>query len=1550
MLTSLSRVLERASAPAQALADGAREAQDRVRRGGQAAYEALRELPADLAEAVSVLGDGGADRRRRHVWSGGGRAHIEVRGLCRRGPRADALCQALTSAARALRSVHWAEINATAGQLVVGYEEDGLDVGDLLALVERLETEHATDTDDFPGGRPPPPYDTAPAALAKMSLVSDCVGIAFAAARGMKPLTMLPLPVVVTESQPRLRRLLEKRLGRHQAETAISLAGAAAHALAHGVAPLALDACQRLGQLAEFKGRQEVWARRERDLVGDGERMPAHLTPRPVRPVPLPDGEVEKYAERTSAAAVLGAGAVLAWTRDAAKSAQAVLATPPKAARMGRELFCARLGRDLADAGVVPLDGSTLRVLDRVTVAVVDSDVLCGTRPRLMSVQVAGAIDEAEVWGAAQAVVAAHTPGELAGPGPWTHGGWRLQRPALAATDSSGPGGPEGLRLEVCDPEGQWWGEVVVGVELDPLAEAVVTAARAGGTRLHLTAHAATGELLPWADTVLGADTCLAEEVTALQERGEVVLLVSADDPRALAAADVGVAVLPQARAGHTAAHWSADLVCGPGLASLWRVLNAVDTARTVSRKAAHLAVGGSALGALVAAAGSRPPMVALTTTPVYGAAFMAQWMGFSAGRRLAREPLPEPRLRGEPWHALGAVEVLRALHRRGAYAATGADAAGPEAEAPSADWLVRGYDALSGVPGVGAAADGTARLLRAVREELRDPLTPILAFGAAASAAVGSTVDSALVGGVMVGNGLISGAQRMRVEEAMRKLLLTEQVTACRVEWTPDAEVTGAQLAALRETAAHTTVSSGELRVGQVIALRDGDVVPADARLLWCDALEVDESTLTGESVPVGKNPHAVPGADLAERTCMVYEGCTVLTGSAYAVVVATGAQTEAGRAAELAAEAPRPTGIEGHLAHLSRIALPAVGIGGAAVTALGLLRGLPVREALASGVAVAVAAVPEGLPLVATMAQSAAAHRLSRYGILTRSARVLEALGRVDVVCYDKTGTLTEGRLSVTGVAFLDGDEEPSCEAGQHLLGLAARACPQPEEGRPAAHATDQAVLDAVTADAFPDGDWQLTRELPFEARRGYSASAGKTPEGGVLAVKGAPEMILERCEAVTPSAAGTAGTVRLDAARRRKARQLVDRLGAQGLRVLAVAERPLEDASLTAEELPEQVTGLTLRGFLAISDTPRPGASETLAHLQEAGVRVTMITGDHPVTAGAIAARLGIPGADAVVTGAELDALPESERIAKVLDSAVFARVSPEHKVRIVKDLQRAGRVVAMTGDGVNDAAAIKLADIGIGLSAPGSRSAGAAADLVLTDPSPENMVHALLEGRALWRRVRDAVGILVGGNAGEVAFTVLGTALSGRAPLGTRQLLLVNLLTDMLPALALAMAPGRGARDEEAAGTGQATDSLARELGRVLAVRGTATALGAVTAWQLGRMSGRAVRANTMGLAALVGTQLGQTLATDWRSPLVLLTGAASTVVLAGVIQTPGVSHFFGCTPLGPVAWTTVAACSTAATVAAALAPGLLARRAPAPVAEAAAALDPVPEPV
>ncbi|WP_246623109.1 HAD-IC family P-type ATPase [Streptomyces malaysiensis] len=857
------------------------------------------------------------------------------------------------------------------------------------------------------------------------------------------------------------------------------------------------------------------------------------------------------------------------------------------------------------------------------------------------------------------------------------------------------------------------------------------------------------------------------------------------------------------------------------------------------------------------------------------------------------------------------------------------------------------------------ALTRNTASLVNAVREELHDPLTPVLALGAAASAAVGSGVDSFLVLSVMAGNAVISGAQRLRAERSLRGLLLSERMNGRLVGWAPAMSLADG-VAADREvffagltTAPVHTVAAEELRVGDIVALRPSDVVPADARLLVSERLELDEAGLTGESGPVAKDPAATPGADLADRSCMVYQGCTVLAGTGYAVVVAAGAQTEAGRAAELAGRPTAPIGIEGRLAALTKVALPATGLGGAAVTLLGLLHGAPVREALSTGVAIAVAAVPEGLPLVATVAQSAAARRLSHRGVLTRSPRVLEALGRVDVVCFDKTGTLTEGRLAVARVAAYDHELPTGSALGERLLRTAARACPEPEGGRALAHATDQAVIDAAAAHCDGDGVWRPVSELPFEASRGFSACLGTESGRPHLAVKGAPEIVLARCAyALSPWAAddtsplspgtaddtrpptpGTADDTRpLTPERLRATERLLHSLASDGLRVLAVAETRPAGSDTPTSEVAAIARELTLLGFIAIADTTRPGAAETVKRLTDAGVRVAMVTGDHPTTAVAIARELGIADAEPVLTGAELDTLPEGERVERIARTTVFARVSPEHKVRIVQALRQAGQVVAMTGDGVNDAAAIRLADIGIGLSARGSASARAAADLVLTDPDPTRILDALREGRALWRSVRDAVAILVGGNAGEVAFTLLGAAVAGRAPLGTRQLLLVNLLTDMLPALAVALArarrPERAKSGEDPLVGGPASALFGSDLGRILAVRGSATALGAAAAWQCGRMTGRARRASTMGLAALVGTQLGQTFMTDWHSPLVLVTSLASAATLFAIVETPVVSHFFGCTPLGPMAWSVVGVCSAGATLGAAVAPRLL----------------------
>jgi cation-transporting ATPase I len=395
----------------------------------------------------------------------------------------------------------------------------------------------------------------------------------------------------------------------------------------------------------------------------------------------------------------------------------------------------------------------------------------------------------------------------------------------------------------------------------------------------------------------------------------------------------------------------------------------------------------------------------------------------------------------------------------------------------------------------------------------------------------------------------------------------------------------------------------------------------------------------------------------------------------------------------------------------------------------------------------------------------------------------------------------------------------------------------------------------------------------------------------------------------------------------------------LACEGLRVLAVADRQVDGVPA---DLAGAADGLTLRGFVALADTVRPTSAAAIAQLRASGVRVLVATGDHPETAAAIAAEAGVPGADRVVTGSELARASESERARLVADAAVFARLSPEQKVLLVGALRRAGATLAMTGDGVNDAAAIRLADVGVGVAGAGSPAARSSADLVITDLDLTRLVDAVAEGRALWSRVRDAVAVLVGGNAGEVAFTVLGTALGGRAPLGTRQLLLVNLLTDMFPALAVAVAAPRAAAPRGDDGGPLAGHPLqgvlragphrgfAAELRRMVAVRGGATTAGATGAWAVGRATGPRARAGTMGLAALITTQLGQTAWSGRRSPMVLATAGGSLAVLVAVVSTPGVSRFFGCTPLDPLAWLVVLAWAAAGTAGAEVGPRVVAR--------------------
>ncbi|MBK3521202.1 cation-translocating P-type ATPase, partial [Streptomyces sp. MBT70] len=828
-------------------------------------------------------------------------------------------------------------------------------------------------------------------------------------------------------------------------------------------------------------------------------------------------------------------------------------------------------------------------------------------------------------------------------------------------------------------------------------------------------------------------------------------------------------------------------------------------------------------------------------------------------------------------WHELDADEARDRLAREPA-AETGADAL-----------TTRVRKAAKSVTGHPAAAPArwSYRLGRAVRSELQDPLTPVLAVGSAASAILGSVVDALLVVGALDLNALVGGLQRLRAERALSGLVAEQKQKARLVPPQAEAPAGGPR-----------TVEAGRLRPGHVIQLKTDDVVPADARLLWQEGLEVDESALTGESLPVEKQTDPTPHAAVADRRCMVFEGTTVVAGEARAVVVDTGDRTEAARAVHLAARTPPAGGVQARLQELSRKALPLTLGGGAAVTGLALLRGTPIREAVSGGVAVAVAAVPEGLPLVATVAQLAAARRLSRGGVLVRTPRTLEALGRMDTICFDKTGTLTENRLRLVRTADTGGGIHAVADPGaEEIVRAAARACPQPDggSGRPV-HATDEAVLDA----APPDPDWARIADLPFEAARGYAAAVGRAGDGPpVLVVKGAPETVLPACAGLPEHAADTAHA-----------------LAGDGLRVLAVAERRLDAAEREDEALERPLENLEFIGLLALSDVPRVTSTALVDALNGAGVRPVMLTGDHPQTARAIATDLGWPADTVVVTGDELAAADRAARARMLRDAGVVARVAPEQKLQVVEALRDAGRVVGMVGDGANDAAAIRAADIGVGISARGSAAARNAADIVLTDDDLTVLVDAVGEGRALWHSVADAIAILIGGNAGEVGFGIIGTLLSGRAPLSTRQMLMVNLFTDLFPSMAVAVTEKEDGQGMVRARSGSPEDAsavLGAPLLRQIRHRALTTCLGAVTAWLIGRFTpGTARRSSTMALCGVVGTQLVQTLLDRRDSRLVQITSLGSALALVAVVQTPVLSRAFGCTPLGPFAWAGVVA--------------------------------------
>ena len=584
--------------------------------------------------------------------------------------------------------------------------------------------------------------------------------------------------------------------------------------------------------------------------------------------------------------------------------------------------------------------------------------------------------------------------------------------------------------------------------------------------------------------------------------------------------------------------------------------------------------------------------------------------------------------------------------------------------------------------------------------------------------------------------------------------------------------------------------VDAASLVPGDIIRLEAGDFVPADARLLHSAGLKSEESALTGESVPSEKDAQEPVAADaaLGDRVNMVFSGCSVTYGTATAVVTATGMQTEMGKIAGLlSGEEETQTPLQKKLASLGKI-LGFVALGACAIIfVVGLLNGIDVLEIFMTSVSLAVSAIPEGLPAIVTIVLSIGVQRMVKKNAIIRRLPAVETLGSASVICSDKTGTLTQNRMTLQK-AYLDGAAEiidSGDAAARTLVRTAALCCDGAvtfEADGTVTHIGDPTETAIVFA-AHQFGDTKETlgaafprlAELPFDSDRKRMSVVVEHDGRKLAIVKGAFDGIAPLC---------TAGDTE-------RARQVNDEMSRKALRVLAVAVR--EIYALPEVLAPETLEkDLTFLGLVGMIDPPREEARDAVAVCREAGIRPVMITGDHVVTASAIAKNLGIlQDGDRAITGAELDAMSETELDAAVEQISVYARVSPENKIRIVKAWQKKNKVVAMTGDGVNDAPALKAADIGCAMGITGTDVAKGAADMTLTDDNFATIVDAVREGRGIYANIRKVVGFLLGTNIGEVITVFAAMLLWHRSPLLSMQLLWINLVTDSLPAIALGM---------------------------------------------------------------------------------------------------------------------------------------------------------------
>jgi magnesium-transporting ATPase (P-type) len=692
---------------------------------------------------------------------------------------------------------------------------------------------------------------------------------------------------------------------------------------------------------------------------------------------------------------------------------------------------------------------------------------------------------------------------------------------------------------------------------------------------------------------------------------------------------------------------------------------------------------------------------------------------------------------------------------------------------------------------------------LRQFLAQFHNMLIYVLLGAAAITGLLGHGIDTGVILAVVLVNALIGFAQERRAEQAMQAI---RDMLAPR--------------AAVRRAGQRLTVAGERLVPGDVVLLEAGDRVPADLRLLRTHDLEIQEAILTGESLAVSKQTApADAAAPLGDRTCLAFSGTSVVAGQGVGVVVATGAGTEIGRISGLLSSVEQlTTPLVAQMAAFGRWLTGFILAVAALLLAFGYWGlGWSFDELFMVVVGLSVAAIPEGLPATLTITLAIGVQAMARQRAIVRRLPAIETVGAVSVICTDKTGTLTRNEMSV-GVAATGGAEFTVDGAGYEpagalrrsafvidprdhpaLLDLAGTAalCNDAElvnrdgdwqvEGDPM-----EGALLAFAGKAGVDGEsarrrWTRTDAVPFDARHKFMATLHHDHEGGArICVKGAPEAILALCcDERTDD--GTTAPLRED-----HWRAEARRIAAEGQRVLAFAVRQVSPQH-TVLERPDLTGRLTLLGLVGLVDPPRPEAIEAVAQCRRAGIAVKMITGDHASTAAAIGRLVGLRNAEQVLTGADLEQMDDATLAAAVLDTDVFARTSPEHKLRLVMALQAHGLTVAMTGDGVNDAPALRRADAGIAMGRKGCEAAKEAADLVLADDNFATIVAAVREGRTVYDNIRKVVSWTLPTNAGEAGTIILALLLGLTLPITALQILWVNLVTATTLGIALAFEP-------------------------------------------------------------------------------------------------------------------------------------------------------------